>query len=85
MAGNFQPLKENNDALLAAAQKWQQSKAPKGSDTPKYKADLDTLVQQCRELNAAVKAGKPDADVRAMADAAHKTFHILMAETVINP
>lgn len=83
IAGDLQPLKQNSAKLLGAAKKWQNSKAPKGSDTPKYKTDLAELVKECIDLDAAVKAEQPDAAIIALADKAHKTFHLILAETVI--
>ena len=83
VAGDVAPVKANSGKLLDAAKKWQNAKAPKGSDTPKYKSDLAELVKECTDLDAAVKANQPDAAISALADKTHKTFHLILAETVI--
>jgi hypothetical protein len=84
LAGNFQPVKQNSELLLADAINWQKSKAPTGYDTPQIKADIDKLVKQCIDLNNAVKTSKSDDDIRSLADITHKTFHVLLAECTAN-
>ncbi len=85
VAGETEPIRHNSAVLLAAARKWQASKAPKGADTPEYQAGLAELVKECADLDAAVKANHPDAAISALADKAHKTFHRILAKTVIHP
>jgi hypothetical protein len=84
IAGDMQPLKQNSEQLLTDAIQWQKSAVPAQITTTKIKADLDEIVKQCTELNTAVKAGKPDNELKLLADKTHKTFHIILAECTIN-
>ena len=80
IAGDVQPLKQNSEQLLTDALQWQKSTTPAEITSPKIKTDLDELVKECAEMNAAVKAGKPDKDLQQLADKTHKTFHVILAE-----
>ncbi len=84
IAGDLTLIKKYSNELLKDATQWQSSTAPKGSDTPQFKADLDKLVKECTDLDDAVKNHKPDDDLKSLADVTHKTFHALLAEAVIN-
>ncbi|MDB4926878.1 hypothetical protein [Mucilaginibacter sp.] len=83
-SGDLIPIKKNSTTLFNAAKKWQLSKLPKGSDTPQIKTGLDELTKDCTELDNAVKAGKPDDDLKLIADKTHKRFHAILSEVVIN-
>lgn len=85
IAGDFRPVKEKGGALLSAAQKWQHSVAPEGSNSLQYKSGLDSLASQCRFLNAAVKTQKAENEILSPAVKTHRTFNMLMAETAIKP
>lgn len=74
---NFQPLKNNAASLVNAAKAWNKSAVPEGYNKKTIKPVLKRLVAECKELNKAVEAGKPDAELKQLITKAHDTFHEL--------
>lgn len=75
---DLQPLKENSALLVERAKAWQNSTVPEGYDGELTKPILKKLVKECEAIHKAVKAGKPDAQLKAMITEAHDTFHEIM-------
>lgn len=73
--GNLAPLRMKSDSLVQAAQKWNKAPIPANFKPVETKEQLDKLENQCREIHAAVKAGKPDANLTTMIKDAHEMFH----------
>lgn len=72
---NLQPVKDNAADLLAKAKVWQASAIPADYNKEETTKTLTTLVAKCEELNAAVIAGKTDADLKKLITEAHDIFH----------
>lgn len=76
--GNFQPVKDNVDALVQNAQAWQASAIPSGYNKKLVKQKLDKLVNDCKAVKEAIAQQKNNADLKRLLTAAHKTFHEIM-------
>ena len=75
---NLAPLKKHASALVQQAKAWQQSKVPAGYDSTVTDPILGRLVKKAETIEGAVKAGKPDAELKKMITEAHDIFHKLM-------
>ncbi len=76
--GNLQPVKDNSADLLAKAKAWQLSAVPADYNKEETAKVLSNLVMKCEELNAAVAAGKTDAELKTLITQAHDIFHQIM-------
>jgi len=81
--GNFQPLREKANDMLAAAQKWASSDIPGDYDTDKTKAELHTLVKLVNGLADAVHANADDTKLLPLITSAHDSFHRIVGECKI--
>lgn len=78
--GNFQPLREKADNMLAAAKKWQSSEIPSNYDSDKTKAELHTLVKLVNAVADGVHANMEDAQLLPLINSAHDSFHRIVGE-----
>lgn len=72
---NLKPVKEKSADLLANAKAWQKAAAPEGYNGNVTKPILKKLVKQCKLIDEAVKANKPDEELKTMITRAHDIFH----------
>jgi hypothetical protein len=75
---NLKPVKDSAAVLLRAAEDWLASDVPAKYDAKVVKSGIADLVARCQDLNAAVKAGKPDDDLVVLAAKAHNQFHLIL-------
>jgi hypothetical protein len=75
---DLKPVKDNAASLTAKAKIWAASAVPQGYNATTAKPILKKLVAKCGELEAAVKAGKADADLKKLITEAHDIFHEIM-------
>lgn len=75
---DFKPLKENAGSLTSKAKIWAASAVPQGYNATTAKPILKKLVAKCGELEAAVKEGKANADLKKLITEAHDIFHEIM-------
>ncbi len=75
---NFQPVKDNVDALIQKAQAWQASAIPSGYNKKLVKQKLDKLVNDCKAVKEAIAQKKNNGDLKKLITVAHKTFHEIM-------
>ena len=80
-AGNLQPLKNNSEALLDKAKKWQLAAVPAEYNYAGIKNDLDTLVMKCTKINDAVKSKKSNKELKTLAMQLHTSFHKILDAT----
>ncbi|MEO6668718.1 MAG: hypothetical protein ABIN36_04535 [Ferruginibacter sp.] len=78
--GDFKPLKEKADSLLAAARAWIASPIPGNYKPEETKAALKKLTGQCQDLAKAVQAGQPNEKLMKMISETHDTFHKIAGE-----
>jgi hypothetical protein len=76
--GNLQPVRDRASDLLARATTWQASTVPLGYDREKTARSLTTLVDKCKQVEAAVKAKKSDTELMNLITEAHDAFHAIV-------
>ncbi len=75
---NLQPLKEKAGDLVAKSTAWKAAPVPEGYIPEATKDVLKRLVKECKDIQKAVKKGKPDAELKEMITEAHEVFHEIM-------
>ena len=78
--GNFQNARDSAGLVLERAKKWQAAAIPSGLDAAIFKPLISRLVLECIAITDAVKANKPDADLKPVLRKAHNTFHEILAK-----
>ncbi len=78
--GNFKPLIEKADSLYIVAKLWQDSKIPDGFKPEETKATLAKLVNQCLNIQGAVKANAAEEKLNVLITDAHDIFHKIVEE-----
>ena len=73
--GDFKPIRERVGEMVAKAEAWAKSEAPKGMDKPEIKEKLQQLVKESGELRDMIVAKATDAEVKTKLTALHETFH----------
>ena len=76
--GNFKPIRTRSGELLAKAEEWQKSKAPKDLDKPEVKKLLVVLVKESKELDTMVKNKASDEELKKALTALHERFHSIV-------
>jgi hypothetical protein len=76
--GNLKPTKDSAQVLVAKAKVWQKFNVPAGYNAKVTEPILKRLVADCEALEKAVKAGKPDAELKKLISKVHDTFHEIM-------
>jgi len=75
---NLKPVKDSAAVLVQKAKQWQSAKVPTGYNATLTKPVLTQLVADCTQLEAYVKAGKSDVELKKQITKAHETFHEIM-------
>lgn len=74
--GNFQPIRDRIDEMVAKAEAWQNSPIPADiKDVKGMKKNLGKLVKLTKKLQKNIKAGVPDQAVLKQITALHDVFH----------
>jgi hypothetical protein len=76
--GNLQPVRDKASDLLARAKTWQGSTVPPDCDQEKTAKALETLVDECEQVDSGVNAKKSDAELTKLITAAHDAFHAIV-------
>ncbi len=78
--GNFHAAKDSAALVLQRAKQWQSAAIPAGLDAAIYKPLIDRLVTETSAINDAVKANKPDEELKLLLRKAHNTFHEILGK-----
>ena len=73
--GNYKPLKERSSELVKKATAWSKSVYPAGYDKKVIAPLLKKLITESKALDAKVKAGAKDEDLKKLITALHDRFH----------
>lgn len=78
--GNFKPLKEKADSMLAAAKNWKASAIPQNYKPKETKKALKQLVKVCNTIKTAVANNATDEVLKTQIVKAHDVFHTIVKE-----
>ncbi len=78
--GNYHAAKDSALLVLQRAKQWQSAAIPAGLDAAIYKPLIDRLVLETTAVNDAVKANKPDDELKLLLRKAHNTFHEILGK-----
>lgn len=78
--GNYSTAKDSSYLLLDRAQKLNAAPLPAGLATATYKPLTERLVLETKDIDAAVKAKKTDAELKPLLHKAHNTFHEILGK-----
>ena len=73
--GNYNPIRERSQELYDKAVVWQKSTIPAGVNKKKVKKTLKKLVKESKDLNAEIKKGANDAEIKEDLTELHDIFH----------
>ena len=73
--GKLEPIKSRSGEMLAKAEAWSKSKAPKEFDKPAVKETLAILVKEAKSLDELVKKKAGDAELTKALFDLHERFH----------
>jgi hypothetical protein len=77
----LQPARDSAIAILSKAEAWKNAVIPADYNTAEIKPLLQTLYNECKAINDAVIAKKPDDELKPLVLKAHETFHQVINKT----
>lgn len=79
--GNFATVRDSSKLLLKRAQTLNKAVLPEGMNKTTFKPLTKKLVADTKEVNAAVKAKKTDAEIKPLLHKVHEDFHEILEKS----
>lgn len=76
--GKFSTVRDSSNLLLKRAQTLNKANLPEGLNKETFKPLTKKLVAETKEVNAAVKANKTEAELKPLLHNVHEAFHEIL-------